>query len=242
MGQDGKPGRDFGTNEDLTALKLREWIRNAHWENLSYSDAPPGMIAMFNQTAAAPESAGNLWFNPRDGMLKVYTSRGWLPAFQPFSWYTRHFTQRFIDPYGPMGLEVDNAGVDLGDAQETNTASYTLGNMQINEGYRVSSGWRGEPYVLGVRQESCVTLHKVLVCGAGPALCMNKSGGLRDDLGIPIAMTDSAYAGSLEGVTTASDRPTFAFGVWMEPSMYTGLSLMGLAWTLDGPLHVGYQA
>jgi hypothetical protein len=242
MGQKGTPGYDFGANELLTAKKLRRWLEEANWENLSYSVAPPGMIACFNQTAAAPESFGNIWFNLHNGLTKVYTQHGWVPVFDPFTWWTNRLNQGGSRDYlGPNIMEITANGVDISDGSATNASSFTIGNMVINEGYRIQLFVRGEPLVMCLRQESAGTLSHPLCVGAGIAQLLRHASTSQANKQQPVAAAN-VNAGQGCGVTTATDRPTWAVGVWMDATLHSGASNMGLVWTLDGPLPSAFRA
>lgn len=240
MGQSGQPGYDFGTNEILTAERLRRWLQDAHWENLSYSDAPAGMIAAFNQTAAAPESNGNLWFSLQTSLCQIHTSGGWVPLLDPFSWYSRRFRNQNPDAYGPLLMEIYGNGVDITSAAETNMASFTLGNMLVNEAYRFTANWRGDPMCIGTRQDSGPTLATPLICGAGIVMVRRDSSAEQAAPGLA-AGSMAGIAGCARGTSTASNRATWANGVWLDATLHSGSSNMGLMWTIDGHINTGYQ-
>ncbi len=199
------------------------------------------MVAAFNQTAAAPESLGNIWFSLHNGLAQVYTHRGWLPVFDPFAWHTKRIATRYAEPYGPQSLELLTNGVNLSGAGETGPASFTLGSVQMNEGYRVLSDVVGEPIHLGVRVESAPSMSHPLLCMGGICMCRRDATVVRAVPGMPVSCAGN-ISGCMRGVTTATDRPTWAFGCWLTATLHSGASNMGLIWTMDGPLAAIHNA
>lgn len=174
----GVPGYDFTATEVVTAAKLQTWLRDAVFQDISYSEASSDLAGLVRSTVDPGGSEGRLWYNPTTKVLQVQGRWGWTPIFNPFMWMTRRMKVR--DKNNQIGIRMESftTGYPPGSGVAT-TGNFTLQQMVMVNSGRINV-FKGDHQASFVLQETCVSNANPLMLGWGVGVGYMVSGTARD--------------------------------------------------------------
>lgn len=163
----GTPGRDFEVHEVVTADALTRWLRDARWQDLSFSETDGEIIGIqVAESLPTTTSEGLLCYQPRIQKLSVYSRRGWVGVFEPSRWETVRFNPAENAPIGGRVVRMSANGLGGAPSVTANTAAYVYGALNANRDIFVLEGTTVGPGATAATN----TVYPLLGWGLGAAI------------------------------------------------------------------------
>jgi len=235
----GISGRDFESTEIVNADRLTEWIRDAEWRDLSYSETAGDLYGISIGETAPAASEGRLWWKPSIQKLSVYSRRGWVGLFMPFGWETRKLAIQ-DPPIQMLGCPRCAASSLVSSTPATTyNTTFTLERAALQINVQGGANPGGSHYVSMVVQETGASGFYGLCVGRG--ICVANRAVLGSALKAGHVIRAVANAGEGERFTWLASDSTqggqaMAFlGICTDPTLNSPtISLTGLMYFWGG--------